>query len=268
VTEETVTAVEAAAILGLDKSPSPAAAARRKLRRRGVAPIDHTAVPRRYPRAAVEAEAQTKPSKSGRPRTAPTGPFVTLPNSGARVDLGRLTPTARALAEVMAAQPLGAETAAIVLESRVPLRQLTPVEEWEHYGPAELDQPHRQVWRGWSSSYEQDDVGSRLEYQAATLPAGYVPVRPQTRQDWRAPSADAALADDELLSRDRVMTLLRHLGLRISLEEWALAQRRGDAREPTFVVGGQARWIRAEVTRYALRAIAAATSTVEPSSST
>lgn len=256
-TSDTVTATEAAEILNLGDSPDPAAAARRKLRRRGVEPIDPNAVPRRYLRAAVEREARTTPRKPGRPRTAPRGPFVTLSfTTDVRVDLGRLTPVARALAETMAAQPLtGTARAAIVLESRLPLREMTPPEEWEQYAPADLDRVHRQVWRGWAPWHsEREDIHAWLECEAAQLPAGYIPVRPHMREDWRAPSADAALAEDELLSRDRSIALLRHLGVRISLEGWRFAVRDGDAPQPVvFVEGGQPRWNRADVARYALQ---------------
>ncbi|HEX6359472.1 hypothetical protein [Actinophytocola sp.] len=249
-----LTSAEALA-LGLADSPDPAAAARRKLRRRGVDPVGADAGhgENRYDRAAVEAEAASSPPRPGRPRTNPIGPFVTISlDIDARVGLGLLTPIARALAEVMAAQPVSG-TAAVLLESRQPLRDLVPREEWPQYSPAALDQPDYQTWRGWSTWSCDDgiDVHSWIERQAENVPAGNVPIRPWGSQDWRAPSADAALAADELLSRDRTMALLRHLGVRIHLEEWRDAVRDGRAPQPQWV-DGRPQWDRAAVTRYAL----------------
>lgn len=256
-----VTAAEAAAILGLSDSRDPAAAARRKLRRRGVTPVGRDLATGRveYDRAAVDAEATATPPRPGRPRTAHVGPDVTLSfgHTEVLVDLGQLTPVARALAETMSAQPLtGTARAAIMLRSRRPLRELVPDGEQKEYAVADLDAPDQQVWRGWAPWHPAtDDIHAWLEYEATRLPAGYVPVRPQMRSDWQAPSADAALGEvDELLSRDQAMALVRHLGARISLEQWRNEQAAGAAPKPAlFVEGGQPRWSRAQVTRYALK---------------
>lgn len=54
-------------------------------------------------------------------------------------------------------------------------------------------------------------------------------------------------------ARSEILGLLRHLGMRISLEQWRDAQRDGQAPRPVqYVERGQPRWSRVDVTHYAL----------------
>jgi hypothetical protein len=143
----------------------------------------------------------------------------------------------------------------VVLVSRVPLRERVPAAQHAMLSTDQLDQPDRQIVRNWSLWRPEDqDVHAWLEYEASKL-TGWVPIRPvQIRdQNWRAPSADAALAEDELLTRDQALALLRHLGKPTTMEQWFSDQRTGDIPGPArFVEGRKPRWSRAELTRYAL----------------
>lgn len=209
------------------------------------------------PERAVETEPRSR--EQSRVRTVPLGPFVTLsfepPAGEVRVDLGRLTPVARALAEVMAAQPLpGMARCDVLLESRVPLRNLLPPHQRTMLSTAKLDLPDRRVVRSWTPwRHDDQDIHAWLEHEASKL-IGWVPIRPfQIRdKDWRAASADAALAADELLSEQQALEMLRHLGKRITVDGWCSGQQTGEIPRPVRVVeGGQPRWSRGAVAQYA-----------------
>lgn len=142
------------------------------------------------------------------------------------IDLGRLSPMARALAESVHATPLHARSG-IWLESAATRRELfaenarrgrpahmSDSAMW--YTEEELDRPHGIPWCSWarypvSSTVDPHDY---LEGEARKLPLGYYPAGADFRD--RVPSADAAQAATDLIPKARVLEILRDLGRPIS----------------------------------------------------
>lgn len=131
------------------------------------------------------------------------------------IDLARLTPRARALAEVLAAAPSRGRTA-VLLESARTVREMDPEADPWWWSTEKLDAPHRVVWEHWSRYPARStlDPHDYLEQQARKLPIGYYPVGPDFRE--RPPSADAARAEAHLIGRERVLEVLRECGRPIS----------------------------------------------------
>lgn len=149
-------------------------------------------------------------------------PTVTIELPGyqkVEVDLTRLTPTARALAEIIssAAIPI---LRPIILESVRTRREMMPPERAEEliawYSPEELDQVDRIHWDGWADYPKKStmDVHDVLESEARKLPLGYYPVG--LGKDHRVPSADAAKNDTDLIDKSHVLDVLREEGRPIS----------------------------------------------------
>ncbi|WP_410570553.1 hypothetical protein [Amycolatopsis sp. cmx-4-61] len=246
-----ITASVAAALLGVATADS----ANRTLRRWGVDAVGRQ--PGRggenlYAEAAVRAAVADRPRR-GRPAAAPVGETLTLSfeDGPVEVDLQRLTPVARALAEVMAAQPLSEMARCdVVLQSRLPLRELVPERQRPLLADAP-DQPDIRVYRGFSPwRRDQHDIHRWLEYEASKL-GGYIPVRPAHSRDstWRAPSAEAALrAPDELLRRDDAIAHLRRCGRPMGIEAWFAGQRAGTIPGPAEYTDDGPRWSKVALT--------------------
>lgn len=169
------------------------------------------------------------------------------------VDLDRLSPRARALAEVCAATILHGRPA-VMLESSRTIREMDPTAAdllW--YGEDALDRPHRVVWEHWSH-YPPDstvDPHDYLEGQAQSLPIGYYPIGVDAFI--RVPSADAARDDTEYITRHQVLELLRDLGRPLSaatLDNYR-SKPPGGWPQPARYVGRTPLWRRSEVEAYA-----------------
>lgn len=178
------------------------------------------------------------------------------------IDLDRLTPMARALAESVAARPLSARST-VWLESHQTLRDLFAANAarglpahlsngafW--HSEEELDGPHRIPWCSWShypvtSTMDPHDY---LEQQAQKLPMGYYPIG----SIWdRVPSASAARDDTDLITRTQVLELLRHLGRPITAATMDNYRQRppADWPQPVRYVGRTPQWSRAAIAAYA-----------------
>lgn len=179
------------------------------------------------------------------------------------IDLDRLTPMARALAESVHARPLSARST-VWLESHQTLRDLFAANAarglpahlsngafW--HSEEELDGPHRIPWCSWSHYPVTSEVDPHdyLEQQAQKLPIGYFPIG-QGVQD-RVPSAEAARDDTDLIVRSQVLEVLRELGRPISvasLDNYRKNPPKGWP-QPVRYVGRTPQWSRAEVVAYA-----------------
>lgn len=170
------------------------------------------------------------------------------------VDLDRLSARARALAEVIAATPIKAQTA-ILLESARTVREMDPNADPLWWSAGQLDAPHRVVWEHWSrypvgSTMDPHDY---LEQQAQKLPIGYYPVGRSEGE--RVASADAAKEDADLIGRPQVLELLRALGRPISvatLDNYRSKPPKGWP-QPVRYVGRMPLWSRGAVEAYAER---------------
>jgi hypothetical protein len=127
------------------------------------------------------------------------------------IDLDRLSPRARALAQAWHARMLPCR-GAVVIQSARTIREMDPDADPTWYTPEQLDAPHRVVWTSWSY-YPQNstmDPHDYLEQQAQRLPVGYVVVGPH-RAD-RVPSVQEAMGDAHLITRAQLLEELRRLG--------------------------------------------------------
>jgi len=97
---------------------------------------------------------------------------ISLGGRAVKVDLDRLTPTARALAEAIADTP-GRAAVDIWMEADAPISETTP--DWRSwFTPEEAARPERRPWRGWSTVPLGDrDPHERLEHEARKVPPGW-----------------------------------------------------------------------------------------------
>lgn len=148
-------------------------------------------------------------------------PTVTLElHDGGRrrvvIDLDRLSPRARALAEIVATRELHTRCP-IILESDRTLREMGATDvDAAFYGAEAMDYPHRVMWDNWAHypSQSEMDPHDYLEIEARKLPMGYYPVGRSV--DQRVPSADSARDHTRLIPKAQVLDLLRKLGRPIS----------------------------------------------------
>lgn len=161
------------------------------------------------------------------------------------IDLGRLSPRARALAEAVAAS--GLSTAAdIWMESDTLIRDRIP--DWEHwYTPEQAARPERRPWRGWSAypATSTMDPHTYLEQQAAKIPAGWhvlgpEPARPVPTQVYG-------------LTVDQVIAYLKTRGRRVSPSTWRSYVARHQAPKPASQVGATPLWDPGDIVAWATR---------------
>jgi hypothetical protein len=155
------------------------------------------------------------------------------------VDLDKLTPRARALAEAVA-QRLGGRCV-IWLQSNRTVREAIPdAERW--YSADELDKPYRMGWSGWSH-YPADSQMSQhdyLEQQARRIPPQYSIVGAFTEQP--VPSFTEAAADKGM-TRDQVLNYIAaKTGRRIAPSTWSSYTARKQAPAPSRYVGRTPLW--------------------------
>lgn len=154
------------------------------------------------------------------------------------VDLDKLTPRARTLAEAVA-QRLGGRCM-IWLQSTKTVREAIPdAERW--YAPDELDRPYRMGWTGWSS-YPAGSVMSQhdyLEQQARRIPPQYAIVG--AFADQPVPSYEEGAADKGM-TRDQVLAWLEARGRKIAPSTWTSYTARGQAPAPSTYVGRTPLW--------------------------
>lgn len=167
----------------------------------------------------------------------------------ADVDLDRLTPRARALAEIVTRNPLHTPSPVIIQSTRTMREMGATADDAVFYG--DLDQPHRTTWEHWARIHGPIDPHDYLENEARKLPLGYFPVG-RYRDDW-VPSADAARDDTDLITRPQIVEVLRELGRPISpatLANYKSNPPKGWP-EPVKYVGRTPLWSRTAIERYA-----------------
>jgi hypothetical protein len=147
-----------------------------------------------------------------------------------KVDLDRLTPTARTLAEAIAAHP--ARVAGdIWMEADLPLRETLP--DWDlWYTPEEAERPERRPWRGWSAEpLNGKDPHDRLEYEARKVPPGWhvLGAHPDRPVPSSGPIREA--------TTEQVLAYLRQHGRGITAATWRSYVGRNQAPQPSRHVG-------------------------------
>ena len=150
------------------------------------------------------------------------------------VDLDRLSPRARALAEAIAASEL-ATASEIWVESDHPIRDRVP--DWEMwYSPERADQPERRPWSAWDRYRATDptDPHDWLERQAAKIPAGWHVIGPTPRK--RVATTERGWTIGQVLA-----TLARR-GITIKASTWRSYVARGQAPQPAYRVERTPMW--------------------------
>lgn len=164
------------------------------------------------------------------------------------IDLNRLSPRARALAEAVAATTLKTATD-IWVEADKPLRDSLP--DWENwYTPEEAARPERRPWRGWARypATSTLDPHRYLETEAAKIPAGWhvLGARPDE------PVATQAYG----MTVEQVRAYLGMRGRNVSASTWRSYVTRKQAPQPTTSVGNTPLWDPADIIAWAARSSA------------
>ncbi len=159
------------------------------------------------------------------------------------VDLDRLTPTARALAEAIAATPSRAAVD-IWMEADTPIRDTTP--DWDlWYSTEEAARPERRPWRGWSTQpLNGVDPHERLEHEARKIPIGWHVLGASPQQ----PLPDAGPVRE--VTSAQILDHLRRQGRPITAATWRSYVGRGQAPAPVRHVGRTPLWSLDEVDRW------------------
>lgn len=151
-----------------------------------------------------------------------------------RIDLDRLSPRARQLAEAVAASPL--HTAATIwVESDAPIREQVP--NWKTwYSAEEANRPLRQPWSAWSQFRATDttDPHDWLERQAAKIPAGWHVLG-------ASPHAPLEGREDDMTTAQVIAELGRN-GVHIKAGTWRAYVARGQAPARVRKVGPTPLW--------------------------
>lgn len=154
------------------------------------------------------------------------------------IDLDRLSPRARALAEAVAAS-LGGNTSFVWIETDGPRSQYRTQPVPDAYAdPARDATPARDRWSAWDKYYANDptDPHDYLERQAAKIPAGWHVVGPD-------PQTPVATTDRELTADQVVATISRFQpGTTMTARTWRSYVSRGRAPEPVRHVGRTPLW--------------------------
>lgn len=165
----------------------------------------------------------------------------------ATVDLDRLSPTARTLAEAIAATG-GRDTVDIWMEADEPISATTP--GWElWYTEAEAARPERRPWRGWSTVPlgPAEDPHARLEHEAAKIPVGWHVYGADLHQPLpgRGPLRE--------VGTDQIITWLAGQGRTITPATWRSYVGRQQAPQPVRRVGRTPLWDLGEVQEWHAR---------------
>lgn len=162
------------------------------------------------------------------------------------VDLDRLSPRARALAEAVAASPLSTANE-VWVESDAPLRELR--EDWaDWYSPERAEEGERRLWSAWDRYRATDptDPHDWLERQAAKIPDGWHILGASPRQP--VPTQERG----EEWTSGQVLNYLSAQGAPIAASTWRANVARGGAPQPVRKVGRTPLWDSAEIrARYA-----------------
>lgn len=168
---------------------------------------------------------------------------IRLGGRAVQIDLDRLSPRARAMAEAIAAHP--ARVAGdIWMEADRPIRDTEP--DWRHwYTEAEAALPERRPWRGWSAlPLGEQDPHERLEVEAAKVPPGWHVLGAHPRRP--VASMGVAAAAREATSA-QVLEYLRERGRAITPATWRSYVGRGQAPRPVRHTGRTPIWDLGEV---------------------
>jgi len=164
------------------------------------------------------------------------------------VNLDRLSPRARALAEAVAASHDSA-AGFIWVESDRPVRELRP--DWQQWFSEErAGQPARDLWDAWDK-YAADssmDPHDYLERQAAKIPAGWHVLGGY--QGLHAPPVVARAEDDTLMTVRQVLATLERAGRFVKPRTWSAYVARGQAPQPVKRVGREPLWDPADIRAY------------------
>lgn len=127
------------------------------------------------------------------------------------VDLDRLTPRARALAQAWHSRRIPG-VGPVVIESTRTRREIDPDVSPIWHTDAELDAPDRVVWCSWSHYPDCSamDPHEYIERQAHRLPVGYVVV--SAHRGDRVPSVQDAMRDAHLITKAQLVGVLRDAG--------------------------------------------------------
>lgn len=182
---------------------------------------------------------------------------VTLTNAQPdTIDLDRLTPRARALAEAVAQLPghrKGAGEILCVHRSKTRADMTRNPEMW--LSPEQMTEPARQTWSAWDRYPADAAMGAAeyLERQARKIPpewrivsawsmgAAFAPV----------PSTEAGAADDGLTARGVTEYLATHHDRHIGPGTWRAYAARDQAPKPVRRVGREGLWSPADVGAWA-----------------
>jgi len=159
------------------------------------------------------------------------------------IDLDKLTPRARAIAEAIAQS--GGRPVDIWMERDRPLRETMP--NWEMwYSPERAEEPERRPWKNWSRypATSRTEAHAWLEEQAQKLPPEWHVLG--ARPDTPVPSREAGAAD-RYLTRDQVLAYMRARGRDISVSTWSSYTARKQAPRPDRYVGRTPQWLEATI---------------------
>lgn len=165
------------------------------------------------------------------------------------VDLDRLSPRARRLAEAVAASP-DAVAGNVWLESDRPAKELRP--DWRlWYSEERANRPERDLWDAWDkypagSSMDPHDY---LERQAAKIPAGWH-VLGGYRDLATPPILITRSEGDTLMTVRQVLATLERAGRVIKPRTWSAYVARGQAPQPVKRVGREPLWDPADIRAY------------------
>lgn len=159
------------------------------------------------------------------------------------IDPDRLTPTARALAEAIAAAP-GRSAVDIWMEADAPIRDTMP--DWGlWYSPEEAARPERRPWRGWSTvPLGGIDPHERLEHEARKIPPGWHVLG--GRADRPLPGAGPV----EEVTSAQVLAYLASRGRVITAATWRSYVGKRQAPQPVRHVGRTPLWSMDEIRRW------------------
>lgn len=160
------------------------------------------------------------------------------------IDLDRLSPRARAMAEAIAVGE-GQFGGEIWLESDRPIRDLIP--QWRTwYSPERADHPERRPWSAWDR-YKADDPTDPhdwLERQAAKIPAGW--------HVYGASPHHPVMHSGQEMTVEQVLVYLEAATHRtIKPGTWRAYVTRGDAPAPVRRVGNTPLWSGQDIAAYA-----------------
>lgn len=178
-----------------------------------------------------------------------------------QVDLDKLTPRARALAEAITTTPH--RPSAVVIETRRPAPPVRP-EVLAAYGDAALGRTGPDGARQgtltltWLRADDPRTAATWLEERVQALPEGWYPVAAAVRpgdlhRPARVPSADDAAAD-RYLTRDQFIARLAQAGQPIGVQGWDTLRGTGHFPAPDFyTLDGKPLWLPETIDGYVAR---------------